>query len=312
MAILAAADEPYGFGMTSAYIITGPTSGYGYRTALELAKHGTVVLVGRDRTKLDAVAAEIGPGAVAITCDLSDPASARRAAAQIVSLQLPIAAVVNNAGVQDFRGSKTPRGWDLTFATNHLGPFALTEALIPHLADGTTVVFVVSAVEDPERKQAKMAGFRGGRYISAEASARAEWEPGGAKSAGFDAYATSKQAALAATLAFARDVPRLKFIAVEPGFAAGTGLGRQMPVAVRVLARILFPLVRPLIKGATTPKRASRVIANAALNSAGETGVYLDELGEHMRGSAKVHDPAFQDRVMRETRAFLGQVDFLV
>jgi short-subunit dehydrogenase len=35
-----------------AYIITGPTSGIGRLTALELAKHGAVVLVGRDRGKL--------------------------------------------------------------------------------------------------------------------------------------------------------------------------------------------------------------------------------------------------------------------
>ena len=38
-----------------AHIITGPTSGIGRATALELAKHGTVVLVGRDRKKLDEV-----------------------------------------------------------------------------------------------------------------------------------------------------------------------------------------------------------------------------------------------------------------
>ena len=38
-----------------AYIITGPTSGIGRRTAFELARHGTVVLVGRDRRKLDEV-----------------------------------------------------------------------------------------------------------------------------------------------------------------------------------------------------------------------------------------------------------------
>ena len=43
-------DNPTG---RKAYIITGPTSGIGRRTALELAKHGTVVLVGRDRRKLD-------------------------------------------------------------------------------------------------------------------------------------------------------------------------------------------------------------------------------------------------------------------
>jgi short-subunit dehydrogenase len=35
------------------YIITGPTSGIGRATAFEVAKHGTVVLVGRDRRKLD-------------------------------------------------------------------------------------------------------------------------------------------------------------------------------------------------------------------------------------------------------------------
>jgi NAD(P)-dependent dehydrogenase (short-subunit alcohol dehydrogenase family) len=45
-------------------------------------------------------------------------------------------------------------------------------------------------------KQAKMADFRGGRYISAEASARGEWESGRSKMPGADAYATSKQCTL--------------------------------------------------------------------------------------------------------------------
>jgi tetratricopeptide (TPR) repeat protein len=60
----------------------------------------------------------------------------------------------------------------MTFATNHLGPFALTEALVPHLPDGASVVFVVSGVEAPERKPAKAAGFRGGRYISFDEATR--------------------------------------------------------------------------------------------------------------------------------------------
>jgi short-subunit dehydrogenase len=42
-------------GERKAYIITGPTSGIGQRTAVELAKYGTVVLVGRDQGKLDEV-----------------------------------------------------------------------------------------------------------------------------------------------------------------------------------------------------------------------------------------------------------------
>src|SRR5580658_2410196 len=186
-----------------AYIITGPTSGIGRITAFEVAKHGTVVLVGRDRGKLDTVQKAIiakGGRAVSVVCDLSDPASVRRAAAEIVALQLPIVGLLNNAGMRESPATKTALGWDMTFATNHLGPFILTEALAPHLPDRANVVFVASGDEDPERKLAKSVGFRGGRYISAEASARGEWEAGGSALPGGDSYATSKQCALATAL----------------------------------------------------------------------------------------------------------------
>jgi NAD(P)-dependent dehydrogenase (short-subunit alcohol dehydrogenase family) len=178
-----------------AYIITGPTSGIGRATAFEVAKHGTVILVGRDRGKLDdlqKVIEQEGGHAMPVECDLSDIASVRRAAAKIIDLHLPIGGLVNNAGIMQMRPAKNARGWDMTFATNHLGPFALTEALVPHLPDGANVVFVASGVEDPERKPAKAAGFRGGRYISADASARGEWTPGGAKQPGFATRRPSK------------------------------------------------------------------------------------------------------------------------
>jgi NAD(P)-dependent dehydrogenase (short-subunit alcohol dehydrogenase family) len=293
--------------MTNAYVITGPTSGYGLRAARELAKHGTVVLVGRDPAKLAALQKTLGT-AVSLECDLSDLDSVKRVADRIGALDLSVVGVVNNAGIQQLRPTRNAKGWDLSFATNHLGSFALTEALAPRLPDGATVVFVCSAVEDPERNPARVAGFRGGRYISAEASARGEWLPGGAANPGFDAYATSKQCILAATLAFARTTPRLRFIAVEPGFSVATGLGRDANAFVRLVARGLFPLLAPLIKGSTNPRRAGRVIANAVLNPRGETGAYLDERGKPMRGSALVHDPEFQDRVVAETRALLAAV----
>jgi NAD(P)-dependent dehydrogenase (short-subunit alcohol dehydrogenase family) len=110
------------------------------------------VLVGRDRQKLGEVQKTIeqrGQHAVSIVCDLSDIASVRRAAAEIIALHLPIAGLINNAGVFPMRATKNARGLDMAFATNHLGPFALTEALIPHLPDGANVVFVCSAAEDP-------------------------------------------------------------------------------------------------------------------------------------------------------------------
>jgi hypothetical protein len=47
----------------------------------------------------------------------------------------------NNAGIMQARPTKSAQGWDLTFATNYLGPFALTEAFAPRLPDRANIVF---------------------------------------------------------------------------------------------------------------------------------------------------------------------------
>jgi NAD(P)-dependent dehydrogenase (short-subunit alcohol dehydrogenase family) len=294
------------------YIITGPTSGIGRQTALELARHGTVVLVGRDPGKLGDVQADIerrGGRAVPVVCDLSDLASVRRAAARVIELGLPVAGLLNNAGIMQARPTTNALGWDTTFATNHLGPFALTEALAPHLPDGTNVVFVCSAVEDPARRPAVIAGFRGGRYLSAEASAHGEWAPGGSRLPGGDAYATSKQCSLATVLALAREMPRLRFNAVEPGFNPGTDLGRDSSVLLRLLARYVLAPLAPLIKYWSNPKTAARVITRVLTDDSGRTGVYYDEKGRPMKGSALVREPEFTGRVVAETRALLARAD---
>jgi len=298
----------------SAYIITGPTSGIGRRTALEVAKHGTVVLVGRNPDKLALLRNEIQHNrgnAVDVVCDLSDISSVQRAAAAIVALNLPLGGLVNNAGIMQTRPAKNARGWDRSYATNHLGPFMLTEALLPHLPDGANIVFIVSAVEDPERKPAVAAGFRGGRYISAEASARGEWKPGGSTKPGFDAYATSKQAILAAALALARENPRVNINAIEPGFNPSTGLGAEdtsgfVRFAQRFIAPLIVPLLMPFIKILSTSKRAAQEISRILLDETGRTGIYFGERGQPMSGSERVSDPAFQDLVVAETRAFLA------
>jgi NAD(P)-dependent dehydrogenase (short-subunit alcohol dehydrogenase family) len=295
----------------TAYIVTGPTAGIGRQTALDLAPQGIIVLVGRDPGRLDDVQKTIsrrGGRAVSVVCDLSDPASVRRAAAQIVGLGLSIAGLVNNAGIMQLRPTKNALGWDMTFATDHLGPFALTEALAPHLPDGAQVVFVCSGVEDPERRFAVMAGFRGGRYISAEASARGEWAPGGSKLPGGDAYATSKQCNLATVLAFARETPRLRFNAVEPGFSPGTDLGRDSNVVLRLVMKYALSPVAPYIRYMGNPKSAARVIVGVLTDDSGATGVYVDERGRPMNGSALVREPDFNARVVAETRALLARV----
>lgn len=294
-----------------AYIVTGPTSGIGRDTALELARHGNVVLVGRDPARLSEVKKLIeqrGQQAASIVCDLSEPASVKRAVQEIIALNLPIGGLLNNAGIMQLKATRNTLGWDTTFSTNHLGPFALTEALLPHLPDGANVVFIASGVEDPERKPARVAGFRGGRYISVEASARGEWKADGSKMPGADAYATSKQCNLATVYTLARENPRLYVNALEPGFSPGSGLGRDANIFLRLLMKYVLSPLAPYIKYWSTPKLAAREAVKALLNAGKVTGVYFDEVGKPMQGSAQVRDIAFQERVVAETRDFLESI----
>jgi NAD(P)-dependent dehydrogenase (short-subunit alcohol dehydrogenase family) len=194
----------------------------------------------------------------------------------------------------------------MTFATNHLGAFALTEMLASHLPDGANVVFIASGIEDPERKPVKLMGMRGGRFISVEASARGEWKEGGAKMAGIDAYATSKQCILASAMAFARENTRIHFNAVEPGITHGTGLGGEDTNAViRFIFGQIMAIIPPFSHYSSTPKKSAKVIAKILTDRSGKTGIYFDEKGEPMLGSVLSQDPKFQDLVVAETRAFL-------
>jgi hypothetical protein len=56
-----------------------------------------------------------GQHAVSVVCDLSDFASVRRAAAEIVALNLPIVGLLNNAGIFPMRATKNALGWDMAF-----------------------------------------------------------------------------------------------------------------------------------------------------------------------------------------------------
>lgn len=297
-----------------AYIITGPTSGIGRATAFELAKFGTIILVGRNATKLKEVETEMaqkGRQAVSIICDVSDMKSIQQAAKEIIDLPFSIAGLLNNAGIMPQKATKNAQGWDMTFATNHLGPFALTEALASHLPDDANIVFIASAIEDPERKPAKIMGMKGGRFISIEASARGQWKAGGAKLAGVDAYATSKQCILVSAMAFARENTRLRFNAVEPGITRGTGLGTEgiNPLVHSIFGRIMS-VIPPFSKYASTPLKSAKTITKVMTDKSGKTGVYFDEKGVPMLCSELSRDPKFQDLVVAETREFFEKEGF--
>lgn len=132
--------------------------------------------------------------------------------------------------------------------------------------------------------------------------------PGGSKLPDGDAYATSKQCNLATVLTLAREMPRLRFNAIEPGFSPGTNLGRDANVFLRLLARYVLSPIAPFIKYWSNPKTAARVITRVLTDDSGHTGVYYDDKGQPMNGSTLVRDPEFSGRVVAQTRALLARV----
>jgi NAD(P)-dependent dehydrogenase (short-subunit alcohol dehydrogenase family) len=86
--------------MNQIALVTGAGRGVGRITAITLAKKGWVVIVaGRDKIAIDAVAKEAGGGSVGIVCDVSDPESVKSLFAQIKSSFGRLDLLFNNAGV---------------------------------------------------------------------------------------------------------------------------------------------------------------------------------------------------------------------
>lgn len=114
-------------------IVTGATNGVGLGTARALAKAGAHVILAVRNTELGGQrAAEIsasgGAAPSVAKLDLADLDSVRAFPAQIDE---PVDILVNNAGVLTDRRTETVDGFEMTLGTNLLGPFALTNLLLP-------------------------------------------------------------------------------------------------------------------------------------------------------------------------------------
>ncbi len=136
-------------------LVTGANRGLGKATALGLAQQGaTVVLLGRDAERLAGAADDItrvsgNRDISSIVVDLGSLSSVRTAADEVARRYPAIHVLVNNAGVNLGRRVTTADGFEMTFAVNHLGPFLLTNLLLPLLRAGapSRVVNVTSWFE---------------------------------------------------------------------------------------------------------------------------------------------------------------------
>jgi NAD(P)-dependent dehydrogenase (short-subunit alcohol dehydrogenase family) len=289
-----AADVPSQTGRTA--VITGASSGLGLETATVLAARGAhVVLACRDMAKAERAAGQIraraaGRGRVSVVhLDLASLASVRAAAGEIRATCPRLDLLINNAAVMRPPYQRSADGFELTFATNHLGHFALTGLLLGRLlaTPGSRIVTVSSV--------GHLDGVMRFDDLQFESGYRAD-----------DAYAQSKLANLLFTYELARRLAeagaQTAALAAHPGLAR-TALFRWDPLPVRVLLR---PALRPLtFRLLQSAGKGALPTLRAATDPAALAGEYYGPGGRkeytgypvQVESSARSHDPEAQRRL---------------
>jgi NAD(P)-dependent dehydrogenase (short-subunit alcohol dehydrogenase family) len=137
-------------------VITGGTSGIGEVAAVRLAQMGArIVLVARDRARADATLAKLktaNPGAAHAVHlgDLSSIAEMKRVASAVAAAEPKIDVLINNAGAVFLSRQESVDKLEMTFATNHMAYFVVTNILLPNLK-ATPGARIVSTASDAHR-----------------------------------------------------------------------------------------------------------------------------------------------------------------
>lgn len=198
-------------------IVTGGHSGIGRQTTIALAGAGAHVTVAarnpaRARQQLTDVSPDVAARIETSPLDLADPVSIDAFGERYLATGRPLHSLLNNAGLMGGPLVRDARGYESQLATNHLGHFQLTLALLPALrsARGARVVNLSS----------------GGHRLS-----DIRWDDphfrSGYDEIGMLAYGQSKTA----NVLFAVELDRrwaddgIRGFAVHPGIVLGTNLG---------------------------------------------------------------------------------------
>ena len=135
------------------FVVTGANSGLGLETTKAIAaKNAQVVMTARSAAKGEAAVKEIKdeiPDAnlELRELDLADLASIKTFADGLTKARPQFDVLINNAGVMMTPYQETKDGHELQFGTNHLGHFALTGLLLPHIKGDDPRVVTISSIE---------------------------------------------------------------------------------------------------------------------------------------------------------------------
>jgi len=264
-------------------VVTGASSGIGAAAAVELGELGaTVVPVGRDRRRLEKIAARVG--GEPLQADFASLSEVRRLAGDLLERHASIDVLVNNAGLVTQRRELTDDGYEKTFAVNHLAPFLLTNLLLERLRHSA-----------PARVITTSSGAHGGGRLNLDdLQGERSWSM-------MRAYGTSKLANILFTrgLAMRVDAAEVTANCLHPGVIntkLGRGAGR--------LAGLVWTLGRPFF---ASPRRgASTIVYLATSEEGGEvTGGYYEN-SRPAGTSAAAADIELADDLWRESERLVG------
>ncbi|PXX55556.1 protochlorophyllide reductase [Nocardia tenerifensis] len=254
--------------MNDPFLITGATSGLGLATAKSLAHQGVPTLLGcRDTHRAvrakQAILAEVPDASLdTIPLDLASIDSVREATARITARETRLAGIICNAGVQIVSGVETSAdGYEMTFATNHLGHFQLVTELVDRLGPGARIIVVSS---DVHQGPGKSGGFPAPQWAPpAELADPAVQRQRASSRDGRVRYATSKLANVyfAYELADRLRPLGITVTAFDPGLIPETGLSRNYPTPLRQGYRLMAPLIRWLVPVARPLHRSAGDLA---------------------------------------------------
>lgn len=265
--------------------VTGANRGLGLALSCALAREGAdVVVLCRDpdrgaSARRDVAAEATGPEPALVTVRLDDLSSVRRAADELLATHDHLDALVNNASVFTRQRQVSVDGHELMLATNHLGPFLLTNLVLPLLRRAPAGrVFTVTA---PSTVAIDFDDLQGQRT----------WKP-------LRAFGASKMANLLFTYELARrgEAQGIRANAIHPGLVR-TDLMRDAPAPLRWATRL----------ASKPPARAAASIVplvlgeqHATTTSALLKGTKTVETNDFSR------DPANQARLWELTEAMTG------
>jgi len=271
------------------FFVTGANSGIGRALVEALAARSAQVVLAtrseeRTRPVLRAIQSRY-PAARAqwVSLDVSDLASVRRAAQEFLASDHPIDVLVNNAGIAGTR-ALSPDGFDLTYATNHIGPFLLTNLLLPRVR---------------QSPQGRVVNVASGAHMMVK---RIDWSVlerrGTPKRSGFADYAVTKLMNVLHAKQLARRLAgtSVTTYALHPG-AVASNIWRALPRPLQWFGK-LFMLSNE--QGAESP-----LYCATAPELAATTGRYYDRTRE-ARPSPLAEDAALAQELWARTEALVG------